>query len=503
LKKTFFLDTNIILDNIANIFEISNNGENIIVVCDVVLDELDSKKTDDNDVLKYQVREFFRFCEETKIISSETLDLKNNGLNYRCKVLKTIHPSGVVLHQVELMEYINNSYNTELKILKDRKIIETAKRISSLYDNFYVLSNDIAFRTRALLDDLSVQSFKSNQKNIQDLKFFMTFEYNINSETGTVCLNETSLNETGSETSSDTGSDTLNDIPVFDKELEFPLSLDDLSKWFNKEIPLSISGFEFKNSNGKKTYGYKDGGLIFEINDDFLKKQNILPINIKQKILSSICLSSYSDIVIVTGSAGCGKNVITTSAACALMDSKHSVFKKIVYIRNTIASVETKKEELGFLPGTLEEKMFHYMRPMYDTVEKLIKRKYNDKKLKNKEERELAITNFFKDYNIEFEYQGFLRGGTISDAIIICDEFQNMSVSAAKLFLTRIGENCKVFILGCNSQIDNPYVNKYNNGFTHLLNICNKPNNQDVRILGVELTETIRSKIAKFADMNL
>lgn len=237
---------------------------------------------------------------------------------------------------------------------------------------------------------------------------------------------------------------------------------------------------------------FKDGGVSNVINK--------IPMGVETVYDLTVDTDKHQYYLDGLSSHNSGKNVIATSAACALRDVKNSKYEKIVYIRKTITSVDHKNEELGFLPGSIEDKMSAYLKPLYNTVETLIKRKYKSFKAKTKEETEEKVKEFITDYNIQYEYEGFLRGSTISNAVVILDEFANDSMESLRLVLTRIGENCKVYILGDINQIDNPYTNKWNNALSFMLNQATKSNDEGVEVVAMNLTETVRSKIAKFAD---
>jgi PhoH-like ATPase len=162
--------------------------------------------------------------------------------------------------------------------------------------------------------------------------------------------------------------------------------------------------------------------------------------------------------------------------------------------------VDNKQEELGFLPGSLEEKLGGYLAPLYNSIEKLVRRKYKSANLRDKEVLEEKIKEFINKYRIEPSYEGFLRGSTLENAIVIIDEAQNESCGSMRLILSRIGQNSKVIVLGHNGQIDSYWCNALNNGFTYLCNETEKENEFDVNIVGCRLTKVVRSKIAKYGD---
>jgi len=92
-----------------------------------------------------------------------------------------------------------------------------------------------------------------------------------------------------------------------------------------------------------------------------------------------------------------------------------------------------------------------------------------------------------------------LRGRTISNAIIIVDEAQNMANSTMQLVMSRIDATCKIIVLGSNRQIDNAYITKYTNGLSTLLN-ATKDNHEEVNLFGIELQKVLRGPVTAFAE---
>lgn len=461
--KTYFLDTNIILDNYENFFTLAENGKNTLIFSKTVINELDSKKTSEGSI-GYNAREFFRIMEKSEKI--EKSDLNNNAKRIILRYVYDVNNSNIIVHIINLNHHTVNESNTDIKSLNDRKIIETAKNISEVYNNMIILSNDIAFRTDAILEDLDCEGFKTDNKKVSELNLFRTFNVK--------------------------------------DDIKLPISKVELQKIADESDDNNIEntcGIELVYSSGYKVYAYKEGTLYYEINEKDLNKQTIKPINARQKILSSLILSNTSDIIVVTSKAGGGKNVIVTSACLELMDMKQSPFEGITYIRSNIDSIENKDQEFGFLPGSLDDKMGPYLRPLKDTIDTLVRIKYKVAINRDKEAFDNKVEEFSKKYNINYEAMNFLRGGTIKNKLVIIDEAQNISISGMKLILTRIGENCKVFILGDVNQIDSKYLNERNNGLTHMMNLVGT--DTDLKITGMDFNKTIRSKIAGWAADNL
>lgn len=192
-----------------------------------------------------------------------------------------------------------------------------------------------------------------------------------------------------------------------------------------------------------------------------------------------------------------GKTLQALSAAMKLIDTHKNKYDKIVYIRKTVLSDD---EELGFLKGSLDEKMSGYLAPLFSNLQFIVEKKYKNRKSKlTQEEIETKVEELKNKYQIQFKYIGHLRGDNIRNAVLILDELQNSGVSEAKTILTRVSENCKVIALGSTKQIDSKYVNKFNNALTFILNQIGE-DTKNVRLTGFNLDKTVRSAIADWAD---
>lgn len=182
----------------------------------------------------------------------------------------------------------------------------------------------------------------------------------------------------------------------------------------------------------------------------------------------------------------------------------------IEYSRNdTVKCITIDSDEQLYLTdhyipthNSPDEKSAPYLHPLNDSLEAIAKKSNSNSKLTGVELDEkiqsdiIMMTNKF---NIQAMITLGMRGRTFSDVVIIIDEAQNMSQSSMQKVLTRFGKNCKVIICGSNRQIDHPYVNKYNNGLSVLLNACTRPSDL-VYIHGVSLEKVVRSPLAEFAE---
>ena len=127
-------------------------------------------------------------------------------------------------------------------------------------------------------------------------------------------------------------------------------------------------------------------------------------------------------------------------------------YKKIVVSR----PVQPMGKDIGFLPGTMEEKMLPWLMPIHDNLEFI---------LGNKNQ----IKSYFEKGQIEVEAITYIRGRSISNAFIIIDEAQNLTAHEVKTIITRVGENTKIILTGDIEQIDNIYTNETSNGLTYAI----------------------------------
>ena len=174
---------------------------------------------------------------------------------------------------------------------------------------------------------------------------------------------------------------------------------------------------------------------VVDINVHQKKSQvNILPRNKNQEAYVLSLLDLKKDIVFGVGPAGTGKTLLAVQVAVKLF--KEGAIDKIIVTRPAV-SVD---EDLGFLPGTLEEKMAPWTRPIFDVFREYF---YSGE-----------IEGMIKEGVIEISPLAYMRGRTFKDAYIIADEMQNATPNQMKMLLTRIGTNSKMVVTGDLAQAD-------------------------------------------------
>ncbi len=175
--------------------------------------------------------------------------------------------------------------------------------------------------------------------------------------------------------------------------------------------------------------------------------------NKEQKYAMDLLFDKNIHIVSLTGQAGTGKTLI--AAACGLEQVLHNTKSSGGYDKLIITRpVQPMGRDIGFLPGTLEEKMMPWIAPLRDNLEYL----FGDK---------MALDMHMDQGVIEIEAMTFIRGRSISNAFMIVDEAQNLTTHELKTIITRVGHGTKLILTGDVQQIDNSYVDAVSNGLTH------------------------------------
>ena len=211
------------------------------------------------------------------------------------------------------------------------------------------------------------------------------------------------------------------------------------------------------------------------------KKRKILPRSQNQK--NYFQLLNSKDIVFAYGPAGTGKTFLAVAKAVSSL--QQGLVKKIILSRPAVEA----GEKLGFLPGDLKEKVDPFLRPIYDALYEMMPYDQVEKKLANN--------------TIEIAPIAFMRGRTLEDCYIILDEAQNTTKIQMKMFLTRLGKNSKMVVVGDNTQID--LISKNESG---LIDASKKLKNiEDIGFIELDQRDVIRHEVVRkiinaYADKN-
>lgn len=227
---------------------------------------------------------------------------------------------------------------------------------------------------------------------------------------------------------------------------------------------------------------------LLDLNRERLMGQKLWglsPRNLEQAMAFFLVQHNDIDLKIMIGPAGSGKTLIALAYGLhAIMEERR--FDKLIVARST----PPMAEDIGFLPGTEEEKMAPWLAAFDDNLEVL----------HGTDESPLSSIEYVKQRaNIQFKSLNFMRGRSFNNAFIVIDEAQGLTHFQLKSIITRVGVNSKIAVLGNLAQIDNKYISPLTSGLTYLVEKSKPfPHAGVMHINGIE-----RSRLAAFAEENL
>ena len=227
--------------------------------------------------------------------------------------------------------------------------------------------------------------------------------------------------------------------------------------------------------------------LRCESRDSLMNRRfwGLSPRNMEQAMAMSQLASRDVDMTVLTGPAGSGKTLLALAYGLqAILEEGR--YSKLIVARSTPPIAE----DIGFLPGTEEEKMAPWLAAFDDNLEIL----------HGADECSHGSIEYVKERaNIQFKSLNFMRGRSFNNAYIIIDESQGLTQFQLKSVITRVGADSKIVVLGNLAQIDNKYISPLTSGLTYLVEKCKRfPHAGIMHVNGIE-----RSRLAAFAEENL
>jgi phoH family protein len=206
------------------------------------------------------------------------------------------------------------------------------------------------------------------------------------------------------------------------------------------------------------------GVLVYSVSGRPIKSRS----ENQQKLIDAF---NKNDMIFAVGPAGTGKTYL--SIALAVKALKEKTAKKIILSRPAVEA----GEKLGFLPGDMKDKIDPYLQPLYDALEDMIPA--------------VKLQDMMEKHIIQIAPLAFMRGRTLSDAVVILDEAQNTTPQQIRMFLTRMGWSTKMIITGDMTQIDLPKAQK--SGLKEALNILGKV--EGISVVNLSQKDIVRHKL--------
>lgn len=415
-KKTFIVDTNVLLSDPEALFSFEENN---IILPLIVIEELDKHK-DRQDEVGRNARETVRKISDlTKINKNikEGIPLFCGG-NLRILSVDDINPNRTQTLPTELLT----------KESGDNSIITLCKEYgsSNQQEKVILVTRDTLLRIKCNVLGIECEDYKKQQATSSISKLY-------------------------------SGAKTLEgefDIDALYEDKAIDLTDEELKE--ARLLPNQFVVLQNKQDGRTGLVRYVSKNDPLYLVDDVMKVGKLEARNKEQRFALQLLLDPEVKLVTLAGLAGCGKTLLSIAAGLEQVLEKKR-YKSLVVCR----PVQPMGRDIGFLPGTIEEKMEPWVAPIKDNLRFLISN--SGKRSRNVEE---ALNMYFDDGTIEVEAMTFIRGRSISNAFMIIDEAQNLNVHELKTILTRVGEGTKIVLTGDIEQIDNTYVDSLSNGLT-------------------------------------
>ena len=426
-QKTFIIDTNVLLHDPESIL---NFPQSYVIIPVTVLEELDKMKRLPNEIGK-NARAIFRMLDS---FSNKNVGNYHEGIQ--------LENGSTLRIQLEMKAEIPFEFPL---VINDNKIILAAYFLKQKGADVVFVSKDLAARIKAEAVGLEVEDY-------ENLKYSYSSMYK--------GMRKIEVEK--------------NSIDLFYKD--GTLALPDIEACPNEYFIMTSP--EHSSAVGKYD-AYKKSI------EPLLKQNNIWgikPRNVEQRCAVDLLLRDDIKLVTMVGQAGTGKTLL--ALACGL----RKVFDEGTYSRILVSRpIIPLGRDIGYLPGTKEEKLFNWMQPIYDNLEFLCESSGG--------ESSDTLRWVMESKKIEMEAVTYIRGRSLPKMFIIVDEAQNLTPHEVKTIISRAGEDTKVILAGDPSQIDNPYLDKDSNGLTYTIGKFSKH-----KIFGhISLEKTERSELAAIA----
>jgi len=238
-----------------------------------------------------------------------------------------------------------------------------------------------------------------------------------------------------------------------------------LSKFFEEGIPydgLYENQYVILKAGKSSGLGIYRNGLLHPLYKEKFSACRITAKNAEQVFALHALLDPTLPLVVLSGTSGSGKTLLALAAAI----QRRSEFRQIFVARPIIP---LSNREMGFLPGTIKEKMDPYMQPIFDNLH-VIRDQYKDEGKSKKEDKMATVLAELKEKEkLVISPLAYIRGRSLNSVYFILDEAQNTSPLEIKTVGSRMGVNAKLVVTGDVNQIDLPYLDSRSNGLSYLV----------------------------------
>jgi PhoH-like ATPase len=456
-SKIFVLDTNVLMHDPSALFKFQ---EHHVYLPMTVLEELDNSKLGVSEVAR-NVRQTNRFIDELLSAQKEVVIEEGLKLNQFSAAEEPYKCSGRLFFQTHahgshLPESLPGNKN-------DNSILNTIMSLKQEASGHEIvlISKDINLRIKATILGIRTEDY-ANDRVVDDLDLLFSGSKQLGSDFWEAHGKQIdSWQEEGK---------AFYEVQSLDGE-----------EWFPNQFVYLNSEFEACVRNKNKQ------GFTIEVCQNYYGQRHsvwgITARNREQNFALNLLMDPEIDFVTLSGSAGTGKTLLALAAGLT-QTLDQGLYKEIIMTRVTIPI----GEDIGFLPGSEEEKMTPWMGALMDNMEVLTGSDQKDS-------WEQAATNDLLRNRIKIRSLNFMRGRTFQSKYIIIDEAQNLTSKQMKTMITRSGSGTKVVCLGNLKQIDTPYLTETTSGMTYVVDrFKHWEHSGHITLLNVE-----RSRLADYA----
>lgn len=428
MKKTYALDTNVLLSDPNSIFSF---GDNDLIIPMAVLEELDRHKSRPDEVGK-NARQVSRTLDEMRKSGSliDGVKLPEEGTLKIVSISKTALKDAPLELQADKVDNLLIAFMIGLK------------KTSDASNEPILVSKDINVRIKCDSLGLKCEDYLKMRVASDPDQFYRGVEVlDVDEE--------------------------LIDYFFHDGILDLPEAcLENRTLYPNQIVILknSVNGVTVKSAIAKRSPA---GSLvpIAKIEGAF----GLKPRNKEQAFSLDLLFDDNVKLLTLVGPSGTGKTILAIAAALEQLktvgNQTNAKYNKLIVTR----PVQPVGKDIGFLPGTMEEKMEPWIAPIRDNLNSLMSSKRPRRQQSGKNDEGAYLSLLQERGLIEIEAITFIRGRSIPNAIIIIDEAQNLTMHELKTIITRVGEGTKIILTGDIEQIDNIHVDTYTNGLTYAI----------------------------------
>jgi PhoH-like ATPase len=438
MEKCFILDTNVLIHNPQSIYSFADNK---VIIPITVIEELDKFKTS-ADKKGMHARQVLREIDRL---------LKKGALKKGAKMSN----GGTLVISLWSKDVTLPNLDTDFN---DNKILAVAWKLQMEGNKVIFVSKDVNARIKA--EALNIQSSDYENQKVEYQTLYKGWR--------TISVDR--------------------EFVLKLKQGE-AINVDDLKEERFLENEYALVQAEDESVYDEISRYNKETNSLIPVAQE-CKIMGISPINVEQRFAFDLLLDETVDLVTLVGQAGTGKTLMAIACALSQILKPEPSYEKLLVVRPVIPL----GKDIGYLPGSKDDKLKYWMQPIFDNLQFIMKRSVTQK-LEGIATSELTVESLRRSEIIEIEALTYIRGRSIPNQLLIVDEAQNLTPHEIKTIISRAGKGTKIILTGDPDQIDNPYLDANSNGLSYTVERL-----KEARLFGhIFLSKSERSNLSTLA----